>query len=289
MEARVLSKENELLVQAYLDLAAHDSENLNRMLSLLTDDCVWVMEPTGDTFQGKEELRSFISTAMGSRSHQDGYQVEIGSWFTDGESLCVEYTHGAVLSGAYSGGLKPAIKPGSLRYCLTFHMRQGKFDQVHEYVNPTSFLLTLGLYPALKYLKRRVAKDSSMSKKPSPRPLTITILGIFMLLAGLAEVATGFRHEFFGITTSSLNVFTIASAAIGLFYAAAGLLIWTMKKWAAALALVLLTADILGRLALVASGLYPLDSARNTFAIIAGTAIAALIAIYVAWKWKSFR
>ncbi len=108
-----------------------------------------------------------------------------------------------------------------------------------------------------------------------------------MLLAGLAEVVTGFTHSFFGISTSSQNIFTFSSAAIGLFYAAAGLLILSMKKWAAVLALVLLSADILGRIALVAAGLYPLDSSKNTFAIIAGTAIAALIAIYIVWKWKS--
>ncbi len=131
-----------------------------------------------------------------------------------------------------------------------------------------------------------------VTKKKQPifnRPLVITILGVFMLLAGLAEVVTGITHNFFGITTSSLNVFTFTSMAIGLFYAAAGMLMLLMKKWAAALALVLLSADILGRIALVAAGLYPVDSARNTFAIIAGTAIAALIAAYVGWKWKSFR
>lgn len=123
----------------------------------------------------------------------------------------------------------------------------------------------------------------------SHRPLGFTIIGIFMLLAGLAEVVTGFTHRFFGITTSSMIIFTYSSAAIGLNYAIAGLLIFPMKKWAAALALVLLGADILGRIALVAVGLYPVDSARNIFAIISGTAIAALIAVYVGLKWKSFQ
>ncbi len=131
-----------------------------------------------------------------------------------------------------------------------------------------------------------------VTKKKNPifnRPLVITILGVFMILAGLAEVVTGITHNFFGITTSSLDVFTFSSMAIGLFYAASGMLLLLMKKWAAALALVLLSADILGRIALVAAGLYPVDSARNTLAIIAGTAIAALIAVYVGWKWKSFQ
>ncbi len=128
-----------------------------------------------------------------------------------------------------------------------------------------------------------------MEAQAHRRPLGVMIAGVFMLLAGLAEVVTGFTHSFFGITTSSLNVFTMSSMVIGLFYAASGLFVLLMKKWAAVLALALLSADIIGRIVLVATGLYPVDSARNTFAIIAGTAIAALIAVYVGWKWKSFQ
>lgn len=121
------------------------------------------------------------------------------------------------------------------------------------------------------------------------RPWGIIIVACLMILFGLAEVVTGFTHNFFGITTSSVAIFTYSSATIGVFYAAAGLLILTMKKWAAALAIVLLGADVIGRVALVLTGLYPTDSLKNTFSIIAGTAIVALFAIYIGWKWKSFR
>ncbi|MGO8951666.1 MAG: hypothetical protein ACLQUY_29230 [Ktedonobacterales bacterium] len=107
--------------------------------------------------------------------------------------------------------------------------------------------------------------------------------------AGVAEVGTGFTHNFFGITTSSAAVLTYSSTVIGLFYIAAGLLILTMRRWAAALALVLLSADIVGRMVLVLTGLYPTNSLKNTFSIIAGTLIVALVALYVVWRWKWFR
>jgi len=68
-----------------------------------------------------------------------------------------------------------------------------------------------------------------------------------------------------------------------------GLLILMMKKWAAALAIVLPGADIVERIVLVVTSLYPTDSLKNTLAIIAGTVIAALFAIYIGWKWKSLR
>jgi ketosteroid isomerase-like protein len=69
MQKNVISQANEALIQEYLAIVANDSENLDRTMGLMADDCVWVMEPTGDTYSGKEELRAFIQTAMSSRTH----------------------------------------------------------------------------------------------------------------------------------------------------------------------------------------------------------------------------
>ena len=129
----------------------------------------------------------------------------------------------------------------------------------------------------------------SMEPVNRSRPFGIIVAAAFTVLAGLAEVVTGFTHNFFGITTSSVTVFTYSAAVIGLFYLAAGLLILTMRRWAAATALVLLGADIVGRLVLVVTGLYPTDSLKNTLSVIAGTVLVALVALYIGWKWKSFR
>lgn len=120
------------------------------------------------------------------------------------------------------------------------------------------------------------------------RPRGIIIVASLMILFGLAEVVTGFTHNFFGITTSSASVYTYLAAAIGAFYIVAGLLILTMRKWAASLAIVLLGADVVGRVALVAGGLYPTGSLENALAIIGGTGIAVIFAIYIGWKWNTF-
>jgi hypothetical protein len=120
------------------------------------------------------------------------------------------------------------------------------------------------------------------------RPVGITIVGLLLVLFGLAEVTTAFSHDFFGIKTSAVNAATWLSALIGVLHAAAGVLVLTMKRRAAAVALLLLAAVIVGRAALVASGLYPTDSAENTLAIIAGTTIVAVFAVYIALKWRSF-
>jgi hypothetical protein len=104
----------------------------------------------------------------------------------------------------------------------------------------------------------------------------------------LAEVVTGLSHQFFGITMSNVPLFTVAGVGIGLSYLASGVLVLTMKKWAASISLVLLSIDIAGRILLAVTGLYPTDTARNTFSLIAGTMIVAFVAAYIGWKWTSF-
>ncbi len=160
MQANMLSQANERLIQEYLDITAHDSENLERVMKLMTDDCVWVMEPTGDTYRGSEELRAFVGAAMSSRTHTGQYSIQINHWFTNGEYLCIEYTHGAILTG-----VRVKVRKGVARYCTTFHMRDGKFDQVHEYINGTTFLAYLLMPLLLKSYTRQVKKKVSKDKR----------------------------------------------------------------------------------------------------------------------------
>jgi hypothetical protein len=138
-------------------------------------------------------------------------------------------------------------------------------------------------------MKENIATGSKINMAHNVnRPLGISIVALLMILFGLAEVVTSFTHNFFGVSTSSVSLFTYSAAAIGLFYVAAGLLVLTMKKWTAKLAIVLLIADIIGRIGLVAAGLYPLNSTEQIFAIIVGTVLAAIFAIYIGLKLKSF-
>jgi hypothetical protein len=109
-----------------------------------------------------------------------------------------------------------------------------------------------------------------------------------MILFGLAEVATGFTHNFFGITTTAAAITTYVSVAIGLFYVLAGLLTLTMRKKELHAAIVLLAGDVLGRAGMVVAGFYPLSNFQQTFSIIAGTAIAVVFAIYLWYKRSEF-
>ena len=116
----------------------------------------------------------------------------------------------------------------------------------------------------------------------------IIIVALLMIAFGLAEVYTGLTHRFFNLSTAKVATSAYAGAAIGILYAMAGLLILSMRRWAAALAILLLITDIIGRIAMVLTGLYPVDSFKQILAMILGTLIVAIFAVYIRLKWSSF-
>ncbi len=61
-----------------------------------------------------------------------------------------------------------------------------------------------------------------------------------------------------------------------------------MKKWAAALAIALLGADIIGRILLVITGLYPTETMKNLLSMVTGTTIVAVLTMYIVLSRKSF-
>jgi hypothetical protein len=121
------------------------------------------------------------------------------------------------------------------------------------------------------------------------RPRGLAISSVLMILFGLAEVVTGFTHQFFELSTSQNTITTILSVIIGLLYVLGGILIIPLRKWGAVWAIVCLVGDIVGRIAMVDAGLYPLDGFRQTFAIIAGTLIAAFFAVYIGMQIQTFK
>ena len=130
-------------------------------------------------------------------------------------------------------------------------------------------------------------KDKQSARQTWPRG--ILIAAILMILFGIAEVRTGFTHNFVGLITSQGNIATDWGVILGTFYSLAGVLILTRRKWAAALAIALLRGDVIGRIGMVLTGLYPLNSFLQTFSIVVGTVIAAFFAFYIGLKWKFFK
>ena len=158
METNKLTEANQALIREYLDIVEHDSENLERTMRLFSDDILFELEPTGEIYRGKAAMQAFVDVAMSGRTHSGQYSIKITNWFTDGEQLCIEYTHGGILTGIYTGGIKARFGQGLARYCITYHMRDGKFDRMHEFIQAITFLANLAMPFMLKRIHRLADK-----------------------------------------------------------------------------------------------------------------------------------
>jgi len=116
----------------------------------------------------------------------------------------------------------------------------------------------------------------------------MVVVALLMIVFGLAEVAAGFSGNFMGVISATrTTTYTLASVSIGAFYSIAGLMVLTMKRWGAILAIALLGADVLGRIGMVATGLYPFNGV-DAASIVAGTAIAAIFAFFIGLRLGKF-
>ena len=115
--------------------------------------------------------------------------------------------------------------------------------------------------------------------------IALFVFAALMVIFGAAEIATGFRHKFFGLSTDLTTISTIGESLSGLCTQQAGCSS-VMRKWAAIVAVIFLVAVVVGRFALILTGLYPLGGFRQDFAIILGTSIACFFAIFVGLQVK---
>jgi hypothetical protein len=123
----------------------------------------------------------------------------------------------------------------------------------------------------------------------SRRLAGIPVIPVLMILFGLTETLTASTHHFFGVRIADENIASHVGAAFGILYAAAGLLVLTMKKFAVTGAIVLLVLVIASRLAMLLAGLYSIDTIKQIAALSGGTAIAAGFIVYIGLRWHRFK
>lgn len=120
------------LIDEYLRIVAAD--DYPAFGALLTDDCRFTLMPSGRTWTGRDRVMRFVAAAGRSRSHDERSHVTVTNWFSDGEHLAVEYEHRAIVLGR-------RLKIDG--YCWVFHIREARFDEVREYLNPSGLVLGL--------------------------------------------------------------------------------------------------------------------------------------------------
>jgi uncharacterized membrane protein len=119
-----------------------------------------------------------------------------------------------------------------------------------------------------------------------PRHLGIALVSLFAIVSGVNEVVVGVTGNFLGILSKPIPP-SVATVVVGVFYSLAGLSLLTMKKWGAALGIVFLSAEVLGRMYLVLTGIAPSKGEDAVKILVGGLIVLALI-IYVGLQWKKF-
>jgi hypothetical protein len=117
--------------------------------------------------------------------------------------------------------------------------------------------------------------------------LGILVAGIFAAVAGIGEIVVGFTGNYLGILSHAIAP-SMATAIIGALYSLGGLFILTMRKWGAAIGVICIGAEVLGRIYLVATGIAP-SSGTDAMKIAMGGAIALALIAYVLSQWRAFR
>lgn len=123
---------------------AWSSQDVERILSYYTDDCVYEDLAVEKVSSGKEEVRAFCEGAV--RAYPD-FKVVTKSFFCSGNRVCIE----GVMSGTYKGdipGLPPANgKAFSVRVAHVCELRECKAFRVTDYYNLVTMIRQLGFLP----------------------------------------------------------------------------------------------------------------------------------------------
>jgi len=120
------------------DWTSHDVDHL---LSLFTDDCLYEDVTFGVVNHGKAELEAF---AAGIFAAFPDFKVELETRFTAGDRAAIEWT----ISGTHKGdlpGMAATNKTFSIRGSTIIELRSGKIRRNSDYWDLATFLKQVGL------------------------------------------------------------------------------------------------------------------------------------------------
>ena len=121
------------------------NDNLEGFMEKIDENCEWVMMATGETFHGIDEIGQLALRSMDARKHTKEAHAEFTNVFNseDQSQMCIEYDHGAIVTEKWTGssGKHPvAGTKANIKICLVCHVKNGKWDRVHEYFDLMSVI-----------------------------------------------------------------------------------------------------------------------------------------------------
>lgn len=125
-------------------LAAWNSHDVNKILSFVTDDCVYEDMALGVVNHGKKELTAYINSMV---VDIPDLKLEMKSAFGAGDWIGGEWVMTGTQAHSSHFGLPATGKRFSIRGASITELRYGKISRNTDYWNLASFLQQLGLMP----------------------------------------------------------------------------------------------------------------------------------------------
>jgi steroid delta-isomerase-like uncharacterized protein len=124
--------------------AGWSTHDIERVLSLYTDDCTYEDVPLAVVNHGKDELRAFGERVFDAFPD---LQIELTAHFAARDSAMLEWT----MSGTHRGdlpGMPATGKPFSLRGASALQLEDGRIIRNSDYWDMATLLTQLGLMPS---------------------------------------------------------------------------------------------------------------------------------------------
>ena len=136
-------QDNEKLARHIYD--CFNNHDLQKGMSVVSDDVRWREMSTGTTMNGKEEYLNYDKAWL--RAFPDG-KIDIQTLATSGEFVIVEFlgrgTHNGPLTTP-QGEISPTGKKVELSLCDVLRFRDGKLVEGHTYYDRLSLMQQVGV------------------------------------------------------------------------------------------------------------------------------------------------
>ncbi len=124
--------------------AAINSQEVDKVLSFFTDDCVYEDVAAGKVCRGKQELKAFVTSWYALSSDM---KFELTSHFSAGDRLATEW----IMSGTHTGevlGIPATNKKFSVKGASITKLSKDRISRNTDYYSLATFLQQIGILPA---------------------------------------------------------------------------------------------------------------------------------------------
>jgi steroid delta-isomerase-like uncharacterized protein len=122
--------------------ASHD---LDKMVAIYTEDCIYEDVALGRIMHGKKEIRAFLKEFI-TACPDDG-SLEINSCFASSNRMCMEFTMNGTIKGSFLG-VQATGKAISIRGVHVCEFKGDKVSKVSDYWDTASLMRQLGILPS---------------------------------------------------------------------------------------------------------------------------------------------